>query len=207
MFADRRRLVWVGSLPAAVTLFTAPAAAQSDVVGNISAPGRALIAVVFTLFVCGVLSIFLRNYTMRATSLAIDDIGTTLKLGLLVTGILSFPFALAGGLALAVDEIDAGYFALFGLLGPTLVLPIIGGGLGFITLGRTVSDNWLVVTAVVSGVVAVIGIGTVLTPTLVVAAVPLIIAGMGAVVREWQTETVKSDKPKEKPHPWEHRRP
>ena len=207
MSVDRRRLLWVGSLPAVVTAFTAPAAAQSSVVSSISAPERALIAVVCTLFICGVLSIFLRSYTIRATSLAIDDIGTTLKIGLVVTAILAFPFALAGGLALAVDEIDAGYFALFGLLGPTLVLPIIGGGLGFITLGRTVSDNWLVVTVVVSAVVAVIGVGTVLTPTLVLAALPLVVAGMGAVVREWRTETVKSDKAKEKPHPWEHRRP
>jgi len=201
-----RHLLQFALLAAATAVFASPVAAQGQPDGE-----RVLLgfggAVVLVLSLCGILAIFLSDYTRRTTDRALADIGPVLKSGFIVTGVLLLPFLTAVVVNLLLDGLGIVALAVFGILGPLLVVPVAGSGLGFLVLARAVSDHWLVVAVVIAFVAGLIGAGVAIVPTLLLAALPLAAVGIGAMIHEWRARSPTAQGKRRKPHPWEHRRP
>ena len=204
--ADRRSLFRVALLIVSTVVFAVPAAAQGQVETETVFLGFGG-GIVFMLLLCGVFAVFFSGYTRRATDQALADIGPVLKSGFAVTALILLPFVVAGAVALVTDGLGVGYLVIFGILGPLLVVPVVGGGLGFIVFARAVSDNWIVATVVVATLAGAIGAGVAVVPTLLLATLPLIAAGIGAMLREWRSPSTTTERKSRKPHPWEHRQP
>jgi hypothetical protein len=205
--ADSRALFRFALLIVSTVAFAVPAAAQGQQDAETVLLGSGG-AVVLVLSLCGIFAIAFSTYTRRTTEQALADIGSVLKSGFIVTTAVLLPFIAGGAVTVMFDDLGVAYLAVFGILGPLLIVPVVGAGLGFLVLARAVSDNWIVATIVITVFAGTIGAGTVVIPTLLIAVVPLMAAGIGAMIQDWRAPSPAEDSSeRRKPHPWEHRQP
>jgi hypothetical protein len=187
--------------------FAVPAAAQGQPDAETVLLGSGG-AIVLVLSLSGIFAIAFSTYTLRTTEQALADIDSVLKSGFMVTTAVLLPFIAGGVLNMIVGDLGVAYLVLFGILGPLLIVPVVGAGLGFIVLARAVSDNWIIATIVITVFAGIIGAGTVVLPTMLIAVVPLMAVGIGAMIQDWRAPSPAEDSSeRRKPHPWEHRQP
>lgn len=192
------------SLAVAAVVCAGPAAAREQPEGGTMLFGFGT-AVVLALSLCGIFAVFFSDYTRQTTELALADIGPVLKSGFALTAALLVPFLAAGVANLVLEEPGVAYLAVFGILGPLLVVPVAGSGLGFLVLARAVTGHWLAATAVVALVAGGIGAGMTVFPTLLLAVLPLAAAGIGAMLHQWRRPSASESGERRKTDPWQHR--
>lgn len=132
-----------GALLVAV-LFAAPVAAQGPET-VVSPVGRALGAMLVTLVVGGGLIAFAQPFADRTTRLVYEEPIETLLYG----------FAIGFALTIALFVLIVTFVGIL-LAIPLAVLILVLSGIGYLALGRAVSDNWGVALLVAMGTSAVV---------------------------------------------------
>lgn len=140
-----RSLIPAVSILVVATVFVAPAAAQQPETG-MSPAGEAVVAALITLVVGGGLILLTPGYTERTTQRILDHPGEALlygiAIGLLATIVLVILILSVIGILLAI---------------PLIIVLVVFGELGYLAVGRLVTDNWGIVLLVAMGTSAVAG--------------------------------------------------
>lgn len=139
----------LSSIAAFVTaslIFVAPATAQQQPETGLSPAGEAVGAMVLTLLIGGCLILFAPKYTERTTQRIHDEPGRTFLIGV----------------GLSVLLIIALFFLIITVIGilvaiPLIILLLIVSELGYLAVGRLVSDSWGIVLLIAMVPAAIVG--------------------------------------------------